>query len=182
MRQAFTSALFFYFIRKVTPLWGVGLIATSVIFLAPLLYIQNRELIDHHVNNAGNVINDQATQVRDLAGQHAGRAGEVAKSTMNQYTAKAQEMMGQAKNKASSSDAPNPANLNPAKNEPERSISKEDFPSAPKENFNSAPRQDFPSAPQTDFRQTDLGQTNFGPSGFNQTESQPQSGHPLAMQ
>ena len=119
-------------------MWGVSLIATSFVFLAPLIYINNRELIDHHVNNASTVINDQATQVRDLAGQHAGRAAEATKSTVNQYTVKAQEMMGQAKSKAASQDAPNPANLNPVKNEPERSINRADFPTAP----NTEPHHD----------------------------------------
>lgn len=41
-------------------------------------------------------------------------------------------MMGQTKKNAASSDAPNPANLNPMKDEPERDLKREDFPTAPR--------------------------------------------------
>lgn len=122
----------------------------------PLVYIQNRELIDGHLNNASNVINQQATQVRDLAAQHTGRAGEVAKSTMSQYSAKAQDLIGQAKNKTTgttSSDSTTASSNGPAStgttstglsSEPlntssTNGIKREDFPSAPQESFPAAP-------------------------------------------
>lgn len=111
------------------------MIATSALFLVPLVYITNKEFIDEHLNNAGTVINDQTSQMRDLAAQHTSRASEVAKSTFGEYSAKAQELMGQAKGSAqetaASPSTPNPANLNPMKNEPEREVKREDFPSAP---------------------------------------------------
>lgn len=91
-------------------------------------------------------INDQTSQMRDMAAQHTGRASEVAKSTFSQYSAKAQEMIGQAKGSAhetaASPNAPNPANLNPVKNEPEREFKSQDFPSAP----STAPMSDSPSS------------------------------------
>ena len=76
------------------PLWALALIADSIIFLAPLTYVQNKELIDHHITNAGNAINDQANQVRELAAQHTGRATETMRQYTSEYTKKAQEMMG----------------------------------------------------------------------------------------
>ncbi|PSK54757.1 Reticulon-like protein 1 [Elsinoe australis] len=153
---AFTSALIAYFLVKFVPKWGIALIATSVVFFVPLVYIQNRELIDGHLNNASNVINQQATQVRDLAAQHTGRAGEVAKSTMSQYSAKAQDLIGQAKNKTTgttSSDSTTASSNGPAStgttstglsSEPlntssTNGIKREDFPSAPQESFPAAP-------------------------------------------
>jgi hypothetical protein len=67
-----------------------------MIFLTPLVYVQNKELIDHHITNAGNVINEQASQMRELAAQHTGRATETMKQYTSDYTKKAQEMMGQS--------------------------------------------------------------------------------------
>lgn len=86
------------------PTWGIALISTTAIFFLPLIYIQNRELIDGQINNASTMINQQATQVRDLAAQHTGRAGEVAKSTVSQFSAQASDLIGQAKTKAGYSD------------------------------------------------------------------------------
>lgn len=38
-----------YFLIKVVPLWGLALIATNVAFLGPLIYIQNKEVIDAQI-------------------------------------------------------------------------------------------------------------------------------------
>jgi hypothetical protein len=76
------------------PLWGLALIADSIVFLAPLIYIQNKELIDEHITKAGSVNNDQANQVRELAAQHTGRATETMKQYTSEYTKKAQDIMG----------------------------------------------------------------------------------------
>jgi len=92
--QAFFASFIGYWLVKWVPLWGLALIADSIIFLAPLIYIQNKELIDHHIHNAGNVINDQATQIKDLAAQHTGRATETVKQYTNEYTKKAQDLIG----------------------------------------------------------------------------------------
>ncbi|KAF1349561.1 Reticulon-domain-containing protein [Delphinella strobiligena] len=143
---AFTSALFGYLLVKIVPAWGLALIATSLVYFLPLIYVKNQRVIDQHLRNAGEVINQQATQVRDLAVHHTNRATEVAKSAASEYSAKAQDLIGQGKNKAASPAAPNPANLNPYKNEPEREFTKEDLPTAPKnEPFPSAPSSDLPS-------------------------------------
>jgi len=76
------------------PIWGLVLIADSIIFLAPLIYVQNKDVIDNHIANAGNVINDQANQMRELAAQQTGRATETMKQYTSEYTKKAQDLMG----------------------------------------------------------------------------------------
>ncbi|KAK8217566.1 hypothetical protein M8818_001324 [Zalaria obscura] len=128
---AFTSALIGYFLVKIVPKWGLALIATTAIYLVPLVYLKNREVIDGHLQHAGEIVSQQTSQVRDLAAHHTSRAADMAKSTASQYSAKAQEYVGAAKQRAASPSAPNPANLNPYKNEPERDISKDDLPSVP---------------------------------------------------
>jgi hypothetical protein len=70
---------------------------TCTTFLAPLIYIQNKDLIDSHINNASDVINAQASQVKDLAAQHTSRATETVKSYAGEYTQKAQDMIANAR-------------------------------------------------------------------------------------
>jgi len=144
-----------------------------------LIYLQNKEFIDHHLNNAGNVINEQTSQFRDIAAQQASHAAEMTKSTANQLSARAQELMGQAQNRAAQPDVANPGNLNPAKDEPERDLrntTAADLPNPgnlnparnePERNVSNQARDmsnnisgsDFPSAPKTSFEHGGLSST-----------------------
>ncbi|KAK5006869.1 hypothetical protein LTR28_005986, partial [Elasticomyces elasticus] len=119
--------------------WGLALIATSFIYLLPLIYVRNREQIVNQLERAGNMIGQQTQQAKEMAAYHTGRATETVKHTASTYSAKAQEMVGHGKNRAASPAAPNPANLNPAKDDPEREVQGEDFPTAPREEFHNAP-------------------------------------------
>ncbi|KAF2262730.1 hypothetical protein CC78DRAFT_605771 [Lojkania enalia] len=115
-----TVAVFFasfisYFLIKFVPLWGLTLITTTVAYLAPLIYIKNQELIDSYLEQAGHVVNQQATQIRDLAAQHTGNAAKTFQTYAGEYTHKAQETINQYRGRSASPE-----------------IKKEDFPSAPK--------------------------------------------------
>ncbi|MCJ1435299.1 hypothetical protein MMC27_004671 [Xylographa pallens] len=98
---AFAAALIAHGLIKLLPFWGLSLIAVSVMYLAPLIYISNKELIDHHIANASNIANAQAKQVQDLAGHHTARLTETVKAQTSTYSAKAQEYMGAAKDRTS---------------------------------------------------------------------------------
>jgi hypothetical protein len=119
-------------------LWGLALISTSTLFLAPLIYKTNQEIIDHHIKNASNVINQQTEQVKQLASHHAARATDVTKQYVGDYSAKAQGIIGGARPRSTS-----PAvSAKPSKVDAKDNISaykSEDFPVAPKEEFKSAP-------------------------------------------
>jgi len=78
------------------------LIATTVVFFVPLVYVRNQELIDQSIHNATDILHEQAQHMKDLAAHHTGRAAESAKSTVNTYTAKAQDLVGHARNRAGS--------------------------------------------------------------------------------
>jgi len=104
---AFASSFISYFLIKWLPLWGLSLIATSITFLAPLVYVNNKELIDGHINHAGKVINDQAYQVRDLAAQHTNQATSTIRSYAGDYSNKAQQMINDARGKATNGSAGN---------------------------------------------------------------------------
>lgn len=136
--QAFLGAWLSYYLIKVVPFWGLSLLSTSILFLAPLIYKTNQELIDHHLANASKVINKQTEQVKALAGQQAARATETTKGFVSDYSAKAQEMIGNARGRSVSptlSSKPAPE----VKKENAPSYKAEDFPEAPKEEFKSAP-------------------------------------------
>jgi hypothetical protein len=105
------------------------LISTSVAFLVPLLYISNQELIDHHLRNASNVVNQQTEQVKQLASHHASVAAKTTQQYASDYTAKAQEMVGV---KRSSSPE---ATTKPIKTESTAAYKPSDFPAAPKEDL-----------------------------------------------
>lgn len=116
---AFVAALLGYFLIRFVPFWGLSLIATLVIYLGPLIYLENKELIDGHMENASNIMSQQATQVKDLAGHHTGRATETMKQYTGDYAAKAQEMIGTGKSR-------------------QKIVKENDFPSAPQGEFQSS--------------------------------------------
>ena len=94
--------------------------------------MENKELIDGHLDNASHVINTQANQVRDLAGHHTSRATESMKAYAGDYGAKAQSYIGNARGRSSS---PEVSSKSPMKSEPgdAPAVSESDFPHAPKQ-------------------------------------------------
>jgi hypothetical protein len=123
--QAFLASFVSYYLIKWLPLWGLTLIFTSAVYLGPLVYIKNKEVIDAHLQHAGELVNQQATQVKDLAAHHTGRAAETARTYVGEYTQKAQGLVGQSRQKI-----PGVTNGAPSITKPVKS---DDFPAAPKE-------------------------------------------------
>lgn len=109
------------------PSWGLALFFTTVVYFAPLAYITNKDLIDHHLNNASTMVSDQANQVRGLAAQHTNKAMEASQAAFKDYSAKATEMIGQGKKAAVEKGVVAPETAD--KVVPPKS---EDFPAAPK--------------------------------------------------
>ncbi|KAI4730396.1 hypothetical protein E4T49_01865 [Aureobasidium sp. EXF-10728] len=135
---AFFITFISYFLVKIMPTWGLALLFTTLIYTVPLVYINNREVIDAQLENASTIINEQTQQVRTIAAEQTQHATDIAKSTATDLSNRASELIGQAKQRAGQADAPNPANLNPAKNEPEREIKKEDIQNAANDLTNKA--------------------------------------------
>lgn len=130
--QAAIASFLSYYLVKVVPYWGLAVLATTVVFFAPLVYTTNQELIDHHVKQASDIVNSQTEQLRQVAGQHASQATELTKQYMGDYTAKAQEML---RGRSASHEVP----MEQVKPEPvpvpvkEPAVKESDFPVAPKE-------------------------------------------------
>ncbi|MCJ1359078.1 MAG: hypothetical protein MMC33_009078 [Icmadophila ericetorum] len=129
---AFVSAFISYWLIKFVPFWGLSLIATTSIYLTPLIYISNKEFIDHHLSNATDVVNAQAKQVTDLANYHTQQATSTVKNLAGDYSAKAQEYIGNARGRSTS-----PELSSKIKSEPgltaSPSYKSSDFPHAPKQ-------------------------------------------------
>lgn len=139
---AFFGAFISYFLIKIVPFWGLSLLSTSVLFLAPLIYKTNQELIDNQIANASHVVNQQTEQVKQLASHHAARAADTTKAYAADYSAKAQEMIGSARGR-SSSPAATKASA-PLQKENAPIVKSEDFPIAPKDGFKPKPLESEP--------------------------------------
>jgi hypothetical protein len=94
-----------YFLIKFVPLWGLTLIATLVTYLGPLIYIQNKEVIDAQLEKGRQIASEQATQIKGLANQHAENAAKTVQGYTQQYTAKAQETINQYRGRSTSPEA-----------------------------------------------------------------------------
>lgn len=124
---ASAAAVISYWLIKFLPLWGLSLIGVSTIYLGPLIYISNKEVIDQQLNNATQVVNSQASQVRDLAGHHAERATNTVKAYAGDYSAKAQTYIGGSRGRSNSPELSNSG----IKSEPPYNSA--DFPRVPKQ-------------------------------------------------
>jgi hypothetical protein len=101
-------------------MWGMALLSIVVLYSVPLIYVQNKEFIDSHLEHAGKVASQQASQVRDLASQHAGKSFETVKSYTGEYASKAGDMVGTARQKI------------PIPTKAKSGVKEGDFPKAPK--------------------------------------------------
>jgi hypothetical protein len=117
------------------PTWGIILFFTTVVFFTPLAYMQNRELIDSHISNAQTLVNEQTEQIRGIAVQHTNKAVEMSQSAFHEYSAKAQELLGQTKKSAVDKGIVSPETAQTVAPEKsavsEKPIIGRDFPTAP---------------------------------------------------
>lgn len=121
------------------PFWGLSLVATTVVFVCPLVYKTNKELIDTQIANVSSIINQQTEQVKQLASQHAAQVAETTKQYAGEYAHKAQEMIGSARSRSGSPEA-----------------SRVTSPISPVQKTNGIKEADFPVAPKEEFKATEI--------------------------
>ncbi len=121
--QAFLSAFISYYLIKFVPLWGLTLISTCVTYLAPLIYIKNKDVIDGQLEHASGVISAQTNQIKDIAGEQTSKGFESVKQYTGDYAAKAQDLMGSARQKM-------PATVGGGRSK--SAVKESEFPAAPK--------------------------------------------------
>lgn len=131
-----------YYLIKLLPAWGFTLFATCVVFLVPLVYTSNKELIDSQLEHANKVVSAQTQQLRDLTVEHTSKAAETVKGYTNEYAGVASEYIGKSRQKI--------PELIPSTN---GSTGNTGNMGSTNVNTNTtAPREaDFPKAPATDF-------------------------------
>lgn len=95
------------------------MIATTVVFLTPLIYTTNQELIDSQIKHATEIVNAQTAQLRTVAQKHTEQATQLTKEYLGDYTAKAQSLIKGARG---------------------TELKASDFPPAPKEDFKGSAR------------------------------------------
>ncbi|KAK2044424.1 hypothetical protein LZ31DRAFT_631279 [Colletotrichum somersetense] len=134
---AFIGSFISYYLVKIVPFWGLSLIATTALFMIPLLYTSNQELIDAQLNRAGEVITQQTSQFRTVASKHTAEATNITKQYMGDYTAKAQQLLGRRSASPEAARAPAPPSQPPADVRP--SVEEKDFPAAPKADIQPEP-------------------------------------------
>ncbi|KAL2410799.1 hypothetical protein ABEF95_001248 [Exophiala dermatitidis] len=145
---AFLSAFVTYYLIKLLPFWGVALVAANVAFLGPLIYLENRELIDAQLEHAGHIINQQTHQIKDLTAQHTSKGLESVKQYTGTAAAKAQEVVGSARQKI---PAPSTVAGSTTSSNTNKPVKEADFP--------SAPRSDLPAQSAAD-QKSDLYSTS----------------------
>ncbi|EGD85201.1 hypothetical protein H112_08930 [Trichophyton rubrum D6] len=104
--SAFVTALVSYWLVMFLPLWGLALIATCVAYLAPLVYITNKEFIDSQLGNAQEIMANQASHVKEMAETQTAQATHIVKQYVGEYRAKANGYIGSANGAVSNVTAP----------------------------------------------------------------------------
>lgn len=85
-------------------------------FAAPLVYVTNKELIDHHLKNATDVVDAQTTQIRTVAQQQVDQVATLGKQYAGDYTGKVQDLLrGGSPNAEKKSQFPSPPSDEPKK-------------------------------------------------------------------
>lgn len=102
---SFIFSLVGYFLVKFMPVWSLMILADVLLFTAPLVYLQNQELIDHHINQASTAATDQIQNARGLAEKHTADYSAKAKAYANDLTGKLVSVY-QDRQKISKSDTP----------------------------------------------------------------------------
>ncbi|GMF67968.1 unnamed protein product [Aspergillus oryzae] len=132
--QAFAAAFSAYWLIKWLPFWGLSLIAVTIAYIGPLVYMNNREVIDAQIENIQEVVNSQAHQLKDLAEERTSHATGLMKQYVDDYSAKAQEYIGQRRSvspQMTKVSTPEPVIKKEIDTEPVFKTT--DFPEAPKE-------------------------------------------------
>jgi hypothetical protein len=133
---AFAASFFGYFLIKYIPLWGLMLLATVTAFSAPLIYLNNQEVIDDKIRQASEFANAQLESGRKVSEKYAGDAIARAQATAADLSQKVQGY-------ASSRKSPSPT----AAKSPEPTIKTEPADSVTHDAYNDL--KDVPAPPTT---------------------------------
>lgn len=79
-----------YFLIKYIPYWVLMLLATTTAFTAPLIYLNNQQVIDEQLRRASNLVNEKLKTGRNLTEKYAKDALTAAQATTADLSQKVQ--------------------------------------------------------------------------------------------
>ena len=82
-----------YWLIKFLPFWGLSVIAVTVAYFGPLVYMNNYEVIDAHVEEAQSVVNAQATLLKGHVEERVVHVKGVAQKYVDDYSNLAQQYL-----------------------------------------------------------------------------------------
>lgn len=88
---AFFASLVTYTLVRFLPLWGLALLGATVAYIGPLVYMDNKAVIDEQIDAIQEIINAQTIHVKEMAETRTAHASEVVRNYVNDYRAKAHE-------------------------------------------------------------------------------------------
>jgi len=94
---AFVASFIGYVAIKYISAWTLIFISTITAFTAPLIYLQNQEVIDAKLHEVNQIVNEKLTVARNTTEKYATEAANQAKATAAQLQERAFELTGQAK-------------------------------------------------------------------------------------
>lgn len=115
-----------YFLIKYIPLWALSLLTTITAFTAPLIYLQNQEVIDEQIQWANEYANAQLANGRQIAEKYIDDASVRARATASELT---QKVQGYAGKKSPATEKSQASSL------PENNSPSHEFPDVPKSGF-----------------------------------------------
>jgi Reticulon len=86
---AFLISFLAYKSVRFIPLWSLTLIATTVAFSLPALYLRNKARIDKHLSDVQTLATEKASIARDLASEKVGFVSQRAKVVTSEWGKKA---------------------------------------------------------------------------------------------
>ncbi|RFU27033.1 hypothetical protein B7463_g9293, partial [Scytalidium lignicola] len=171
---AFLASFISYFLVKIVPYWGLALIGSSVLFLAPLIYKSNKEVIDLYLRQATDAVNEQAEHVKQAAAHHAAQATDATKHMVSEYSAKAQEMISRGRSVSPIALTKPQMAKTPTKSEsgaiPSVHVSEPDSKSENLPSATAYKADDFPLAPTADIKNI---HTSEGTENSSEADEEP---------
>lgn len=130
-----------------------------MLYLTPLIYVQNRETIDELLDHTSHMVGQQTSQLKDLTAHHTSRATASVKSYAGEYSSKAQNYMGnKSPGSVNGTASSNSATGMSSSTSEEHTLKPsavagtadpQSLPTPP----GGAPPSSMPSVPQTEFKQ-----------------------------
>lgn len=133
------TALISYYLLKLLPGWGFTLFATSVTFLVPLVYTQNKEFIDSQYEHVTQVVDQQTQQLKSITAEQTSKGLESVKAYTGDYANLASEYIGKSRQKI-------PMAATNGSSQSTNNVKVDDFPQAPKTDLPSAASHSSPVA------------------------------------